>query len=80
MTSAPPSARVKVPAEAVATLDIPMYRPVEALGTISLMSAQSTARKAPADTANIAAPISAIGRIGATAPMARPTAPSKQEP
>ena len=72
-------ASVKVPAEAVATLEMPMYRPVEAFGTRSLIRAQSTARKAPAEIAKSAAPRSATGRTGATAPRPNPTEPRPHE-
>ena len=47
MTS-PPMARASDPVAAVATLEIPMYRPDAAFGMMSVMSAQSTARKIPA--------------------------------
>jgi len=79
MTTAPATAKAKVPAEAVATLEIPIYRPVEAFGTMSLIRAQSTARNAPADPAKMAAPNIATGSTGATAPRARPTAPATHE-
>ncbi len=57
--SGPPMIRAKAPADAVATLLMPMYRPDDALGMMSVMSAQSTARKAPAPTATSRIPTSA---------------------
>ena len=47
--SVPPTASARMPAEAVATFDRPMYRPDEAFGMMSVMSAQSTARNIPAE-------------------------------
>ena len=52
----PPTAIARTPDEAVATLERPMYRPDEAFGMMSVMSAQSTARKMPAERPNIPAP------------------------
>ena len=45
----PPTAIASTPADAVATFDSPMYRPDEAFGMMSVMSAQSTARNIPAE-------------------------------
>ena len=57
----PAPATATVPASPVATLLRPMYRPVAALGMMSVMSAQSTARKVPAARPMRTAPTSATG-------------------
>ena len=43
-----------------------MYRPDEAFGMMSVMSAQSTARKIPVERPNRLVPIRATGNDGAT--------------
>ena len=45
----------------VATFDRPMYRPDEARGMMSVISAQSTARNVPAEAPKSAAPTTATG-------------------
>jgi hypothetical protein len=47
--SVPPTAMASTPADAVATFERPMYRPDDAFGMMSVMSAQSTARNIPAE-------------------------------
>ena len=54
------------PFVAVATFEMPMYRPDEAFGMMSVMSAQSTARKLPAADADEDRPDEQ--RPGSTAP------------
>ena len=56
----------------VATLLMPMYRPAEARGMMSVMSAQSTARKMPFAAPNSVPPMIATGTDGASAAIARP--------
>ena len=65
----PPTAIARTPDDAVATFDRPMYRPDDAFGMMSVMSAQSTARKIPVDRPKITVPTSASGKDGATATM-----------
>ena len=63
----------------VATLLIPMKRPDAALGMMSVISAQSTARKVPAPRPTPTAPAMATSTRGASARTAIPIAPSRQE-
>jgi hypothetical protein len=58
-STSPPTTPASSPDEPVATLLRPMYRPAEARGMISVISAQSTARNEPAATAKRAAPATA---------------------
>ena len=53
----------------VATFERPMYRPDEARGMMSVISAQSTARNVPAEAPKSAAPTTATGTAGASAAM-----------
>ena len=66
------------PLVAVATFEMPMYRPDEALGMMSVISAQSTARKLPVPTPMRIAPPMNTGIDGARAQMAIPTAATAQ--
>ena len=61
------------PLVAVATLEMPMYRPAEALGMMSVISAQSTARKLPVPTPIRIAPPMNTGMDGASAAIVMPT-------
>ena len=72
----PALATATVPASPVATLLRPMYRPEAALGMMSVMSAQSTARKVPAARPMRTAPTSATGTMGATTMIAEPRPPT----
>ena len=56
-----PTASARTPADAVATFERPMYRPDDAFGMMSVMSAQSTARNIPAEIPYSRAPPNAIG-------------------
>ena len=57
----------------MATFDRPMYRPDDAFGMMSVISAQSTARKIPADDAEQQRPDEGDGqRSGAAATIAEP--------
>jgi hypothetical protein len=60
---------------AVATFEMPMYRPAEAFGMMSVMSAQSTARKLPPPTPTRTAPSTKTGGVGASAAIVMPSAP-----
>ena len=73
--SPPATSPASGPETAVATFEMPMYRPVVALGMMSVISAQSTARNAPVEipTGMIAASIK--GKLGAAATPAMPTMP-----
>ena len=69
------------PVVAVATFVIPMYRPDEAFGMMSVISAQSTARKrARADARQDRARGRSVGSAGASAQIVIPTAPRTQAP
>src|SRR5437762_1527256 len=61
----PPIAIAIGPAAPVTTFEIPMYRPLVALGTMSVMSAQSTARNAPAAIPTGSRQITATTMLGA---------------
>ena len=74
----PPDATASSVDELVATFDRPMYRPDEALGMMSVISAQSTARNVPADAPNSAAPTTASGMFGAIAASVTPMKPITQ--
>jgi hypothetical protein len=76
--SVPPNAIARIPADPVATLDRPMYLPLDAFGMMSVMSAQSTARNMPAETPYRTAPIRATMKFGAIATSASPAAPTPQ--
>ena len=67
------------PADAVATFERPMYRPDDAFGMMSVISAQSTARKMPAESPYSSAPTKASGSDRRERRRcASPTAPSAQ--
>jgi hypothetical protein len=70
----PPTRIAASPFVAVATFETPMYRPDEARGMISVISAQSTARKLPAPTPMKIAPTSTTAGLGASAPIVMPIA------
>jgi hypothetical protein len=65
-------------AEPVATFERPMYRPDDALGMMSVISAQSTARNMPAEAPKRSPPNSASGTSGAIAASPTPTDPITQ--
>src|SRR5689334_24030072 len=78
--SGPPIATAIVVDDAVTTLDRPMYRPDDALGMMSVISAQSTARNVPCDAPKTVAPTAAKGMLGATAMIATPVSPRAEQP
>ena len=71
-STSPPMAIAIGVAEPVATLLMPMYRPADALGMMSVISAQSTARNVPFAAPNSAAPTRAMGIDGVSAMIAAP--------
>src|SRR6266545_6643719 len=77
--SGPPIMTAMVVDDAVTTFDRPMYRPDEAFGMMSVMSAQSTERKVPWEAPNRAAPTVATRTFGDAAMIATPTAPSTEQ-
>jgi hypothetical protein len=77
-SSRPPVATAITVDDVVATFDRPMCRPDDAFGMMSVISAQSTARKVPADAPNKAPPTIANGTAGASAARAIPTKPITQ--
>ena len=73
MTS-PPMNAAATAFVAVAMFEIPMYRPADAFGMMSVRSAQSTARKLPPPMPTRIAPIASAGGVGAIAAIVMPTA------
>jgi len=74
----PPIAIAIGPAAPVTTFEMPMYRPLVAFGTMSVISAQSTARNAPAATPTGITNRTATRMFGARATPSIPTEPSAQ--
>ena len=72
----PPMMTAIVVDEAVTTFERPMYRPDDALGMMSVISAQSTARNVPCEAPKSAAPIVATRTLGARAISPTPMPPS----
>ena len=72
----PPIAIAIGPAAPVTTFEMPMYRPLVAFGTMSVMRAQSTARNAPAAIPTGITKITATTMLGASATPSIPTDPS----
>jgi hypothetical protein len=76
----PPMITAIVVDDAVTTFDKPMYRPEEARGMMSVISAQSTARNVPCDAPKSAAPMTASGTLGAIAISNTPRPPMAVQP
>ena len=74
----PPMNAAITPFVAVATLEMPMYRPADALGMMSVISAQSTDRKLPSPTPMRMAPPMKTGIDGAKAHIVIPTPAMRQ--
>jgi hypothetical protein len=72
--TSPPTNAAATPLVAVAMFEMPMYRPADALGMMSVRSAQSTARKLPPPMPTKIAPIARTGGAGASAAIVMPSA------